>query len=71
MQQWLSCGNRRARDEAIRRLGRTGRTAAQTDALWRIIEAYNEASRLYKRRAVNDNFLPTPTGGGWGSDYFD
>lgn len=69
MYHCLTCGNRRARDEAIRLLSRTGRTPAQTEALWQVIEAFNEAARLFRRRAVNDNFQPAPTGGGWGSDY--
>lgn len=66
-----SSGGRRARDEAIRRLGIQGLTAAETNALWGVIEAYNEAGRLFRRRPANDNFSPAPIGGGWGSDYFD
>lgn len=66
-----SCGSRRTRDDAIQRLGIQGLTTAETNALWGVIENYNEAARMFRRRPANDNFSPAPIGGGWGSDYFD
>lgn len=65
-----SCG-RRTRDEAIRRLGNKGLVPGETEALWQVIEAYNEAARLFRRRPANDNVSPAPIGGGWGSGDFE
>jgi hypothetical protein len=53
-------GNKRRRDQAAYRLGREQLSADERRSLWKDIEDWEEAVRLFRRMPANDNYCSRP-----------